>query len=79
MSDDEAKAFTNFTKAELQTLLLHFDIPRAVHHHTYEFHHEEILLYGLIKLKGGYKYAQMSDAVVHAEECRIGHAVKYFL
>jgi hypothetical protein len=27
MSDDEAKAFTNFTKAELRTLLHYFDIP----------------------------------------------------
>jgi hypothetical protein len=79
MSDDEAKAFTNFTKAELRTLLRHFDIPPTVHSHTYHLHHEEVLVYGLIKLKGGFQYAKMLDAVLHDEECRISHAVKYFL
>jgi hypothetical protein len=85
LNNDEAKTHTNFTRDELQRIIDIFELPVKCHCPRADgqystFHHEELLIFTLIKLKRGATTAELVDDVVGGRsEDRWGYGYKWMI
>lgn len=84
-SDDHSKGCTNCIKRDLHLLIQKFELPEwnrvraGKSGRFYKFHHEELLIYMLVKMKDGLPHTAMSDKITGGDPKRWSYGNKYIV